>query len=97
MTSVSWVCAVFVFSLLAGSARGGGYAMDTGRDAVDSGQSTSGGASGTQPSSAEQWCLKLADAARKEAAADGFDEATQKRRADLAYQQCMKYPGDYTQ
>jgi len=40
------------------------------------------------PSAREDWCRQIARAAGEEAAGEGFDAATQQRRADTAYQQC---------
>jgi len=46
--------------------------------------------SGPSPySSNENWCRQISKAAGEEAAGEGFDSATQQRRADTTYQQCI--------
>ena len=40
-------------------------------------------------STPEDWCRQTAKAAGEEAAGEGFDAATQQRRAVAVYQQCM--------
>jgi hypothetical protein len=49
---------------------------------------TSSYAPSGQASRQEDWCRQIARAAGEEAAGEGFDAATQQRRADTAYQQC---------
>jgi hypothetical protein len=46
-----------------------------------------------QASRQEDWCRQIARAAGEEAAGEGFDAATQQRRADTAYQQCSAPSG----
>lgn len=39
-----------------------------------------------------QWCEEVANATKADAAQDGFDDATQHRRAQAAYNQCNHTP-----
>ena len=40
-------------------------------------------------SSSDDWCRQLAKYEKEDAARDGFDVASQQRRADTTYHQCM--------
>jgi hypothetical protein len=48
-----------------------------------------------EPSSAapaaDPWCAQVAQSALTDAASQGFDEATQRRRAEASYNQCVRY------
>jgi hypothetical protein len=44
-------------------------------------------------STSDDWCRRLANYEKEDAANDGFDLATQQRRADAAYRQCMGTTG----
>lgn len=44
-----------------------------------------------QTSKADDWCREIAKAARENAAGNGFDAATQQRRAQAVYQQCLHF------
>ncbi|MGA7676327.1 MAG: hypothetical protein WCA78_14935 [Rhizomicrobium sp.] len=46
-----------------------------------------------QASTPDDWCRQIAKAASEEAAGEGFDLATQQRRAETAYQQCVAPAG----
>jgi hypothetical protein len=39
----------------------------------------------------DPWCLKVAQSATAEAASQGFDAATQRRRGETSYNQCLRY------
>ena len=43
------------------------------------------------PPGVDPWCLKIAQSATAEAASQGFDAATQRRRAETSYNQCVRY------
>lgn len=42
----------------------------------------------------DEWCAEVAKASATQAAADGFDAATQKHRAEVVFQQCAHAPAD---
>jgi hypothetical protein len=42
------------------------------------------------PAPDPNWCTDAAAAAKREAASQGFDAATQSRRADAIYAQCLR-------
>ena len=42
-----------------------------------------------QPSKSESWCQQVAKSAADDAAGNGFDAATQRRRAETTYRQCL--------
>lgn len=44
-----------------------------------------------QSAKSDSWCQQAAKSARDEAAGDGFDSATQQRRAESTYRQCVGY------
>jgi hypothetical protein len=44
------------------------------------------------PDTQDQWCVDVANSVQNEAAGQGFDAATQQKRAKVAYQQCMQAP-----
>ncbi|MGA7710772.1 MAG: hypothetical protein WCA81_02645 [Rhizomicrobium sp.] len=46
-------------------------------------------------STPEDWCRQTAKAAGEEAAGEGFDAATQQKRAVAVYQQCMAPAGSH--
>ncbi|HEY0281873.1 MAG TPA: hypothetical protein VGC27_04535 [Rhizomicrobium sp.] len=41
----------------------------------------------------DEWCQRVAKSAAEEAAGNGYDSATQQRRAAKSYQQCRENPG----
>ncbi len=48
-----------------------------------------------QASTPDDWCRQTAKAAGEEAAGEGFDVATQQKRAVAVYQQCMAPAGSH--
>jgi hypothetical protein len=49
-----------------------------------------------QASRSDDFCQRMAKGESNDAAADGFDAATQRRRAESSYQQCMETSGSTT-
>jgi len=45
-----------------------------------------------QSTESATWCQQIAKSARDEAAGNGFDSRTQRRRAESAYRQCVGSP-----
>jgi hypothetical protein len=43
-----------------------------------------------QPAAPDDWCKQVAESERKDAATQGFDEATQRHRAEVTYKQCAR-------
>ena len=46
-----------------------------------------------QASTPDDWCRQVSKAASEEAAGEGFDPATQQRRAESTYRQCIAPSG----
>jgi hypothetical protein len=42
-----------------------------------------------QAAKSDSWCQQIAKSARDDAAGNGFDSATQRRRAETTYRQCL--------
>ena len=47
----------------------------------------------TQASRSDSWCQQMAKADSVDAASNGFDAATQRRRAEASYRQCVASSG----
>jgi ABC-type uncharacterized transport system auxiliary subunit len=52
--------------------------------------------SAAQASASDDFCQRMAKGESNDAASEGFDAATQRRRAESSYRQCIGYSGSTT-